>query len=55
MFELYAELSKAADVFNESRVEEEQLEYSEVLQMIEDRHNEQEVMRLIINLYSQSH
>jgi hypothetical protein len=55
MFELYAELSKAADVFNESRLEEEQLEYYEILQMIEDRHNEKEVMQLIINLYSQSH
>lgn len=55
MFELYAELSKAADVFNESRIESEQLEYSEILKMINDRHNEKEVMQLIINLYSQSH
>ncbi len=55
MFELYAQLSKAADVFNESRIESEQLEYSEILQMINDRHNEKEVMQLIINLYSQSH
>lgn len=55
MFELYAELSKAADVFNSVRIEEEQLEYHEILDMIEDRHNEKEVMQLIINLYSQSH
>lgn len=55
MLNLYFELSKAADVFNENRVEEEQIEYYEVLDMIEDRHNEKEVMQLIINLYSQAH
>lgn len=55
MFELYAHLSKAADVFNSVRTEEEQLEYYEILNMISDRHNEKEVMQLIINLYSQSH
>lgn len=55
MFELYAQLSKAADVFNSMVVDEEQLEYHEVLDMIEDRCNEKEVMQLIINLYSQSH
>lgn len=55
MFELYAELSKAADVFNSVRNENEQLEYHEILEMIEDRYNEKEVMGLIISLYSQSH
>ena len=55
MFELYAKLSKAADFYNSVRVEEEQLEYYEILDMIEDRYNEKEVMGLIINLYSQSH
>ena len=55
MFELYSQLSKATDVFNSVRVEEEQLEYYEVLNMIEDRYNEKEVMQLIIDLYSQSH
>lgn len=55
MFELYAELSKAADVFNSVRNEEEHLEYYEVLDMIEDRYNEKEIMGLIIKLYSQSH
>lgn len=55
MFELYASLSKAADFFNSVRDEKEQLEYHEILDMIEDRHNETEVMQLIINLYSQSH
>lgn len=55
MFELYCELSKATDVFNDSRVEQEQLEYYEVLNMIEDRYNEKEVMELIIHLYSQAH
>lgn len=55
MFELYAKLSKAADFFNSARPEHEQLEYYEVLEMIEDRYNEKEVMGLIINLYNQSH
>lgn len=55
MFELYVELSKAADVFNSKRVEEEQLEYYEILEMINERHNEKEVMQLIIKLYSQSY
>ena len=55
MFNLYCELSKATDFFNAVRVEEEQLEYYEVLDMIQDRYNEKEVMELIISLYSQSH
>lgn len=55
MFELYAQLSKAVDVFNSRIVEQEQLEYHEVLAMIEDRCDEKEVMGLIINLYSQVH
>lgn len=55
MFEWYAELSKATDVFNASRIEEEQIEYHEVLKMIKDRYDEKEVMGLVIKLYSQSH
>ena len=55
MFELYSKLSKATDFFNSVRNDGEQLEYHEVLGMIEDRYNEKEVMELIINLYSQSH
>ena len=55
MFELYSELSRATDFFNSVRDEEEQLEYHEVLDMIEDRYNEKEIMGLIIKLYSQSH
>lgn len=55
MFNLYCQLSKATDFFNAVRVEEEQLEYYEVLDMIQDRYNEKEVMELIISLYSQSH
>ena len=55
MFELYSQLSKATDFFNSVRDEEEQLEYHEVLDMIEDRYNEKEVMGVIIKLYNQSH
>lgn len=53
MFELYSQLSKAVDVYNE-RVNEE-IEYYEVLDMIQDRYNEKEVMQLIIKLYSEVH
>lgn len=52
MFPLYAELSKAVDVYNEKVIESEELEYHEVLDMINDRHDEKEVMKLIIDLYS---
>jgi len=55
MFELYSELSKAVDVFNARVIEQEQVEYHEILEMIEDRHNEKEVMELIISLYSRVH
>ena len=55
MFELYAELSKATDFFNSVRTDNEQLEYYEILNMINDRYNEKEVMQLIISLYSRSH
>ena len=53
MFSLYAELSKAVDVYNASVTEE--IEYHEVLEMIEDRYNEKEVMQLIIQFYSKAH
>ena len=53
MFELYSQLSKAVDVYNENVKEE--IEYYEVLEMIEDRYNEKEVMQLIIKLYSEVH
>lgn len=53
MFELYSQLSKAVDVYNENVKEE--IEYHEVLNMIQDRYNEKEVMKLIIKLYSDVH
>jgi len=55
MFELYSQLSKATDFFNSVRAEEEQLEYFEILEMLNNRHDEKEVMQLIISLYNQSH
>lgn len=54
MFQLYAELSKATDFFNSVRDEEEQIEYHEVLEMIQDKYNEKEIMKVIIDLYSLS-
>jgi hypothetical protein len=53
MFKWYAELSKAVDIYNE-KVKEE-IEYHEVLEMIQDRYNEKEVMELIIKFYSMVH
>ena len=53
MFELYSKLSKAVDVYNENVHEE--IEYHEVLEMIEDRYNEKEIMELIIKFYSAVH
>lgn len=55
MFYWYSELSKVVDVYNDKVIESEVLEYHEVLDMIKDRHNEQEVMALIIRLYSMVH
>lgn len=53
MFELYSQLSKAVDVYNKNVKEE--IEYYEVLEMIEDRYDEKEIMKLIIKLYSMIH
>ena len=55
MFDLYSKLSRATDFFNSVRDEENQIEYYEVLETINNRYDEKEVMELIINLYSQSH
>jgi hypothetical protein len=55
MFKWYTELSKAVDVFNERVVESEELEYKEVLDMLENKHDENEIKTLIINLYSMVH
>lgn len=55
MFQWYSELSKVVDVYNERVVESEILEYHEVLDMLEDKHNEKEIMSLIIKLYSMVH
>lgn len=50
MFKLYAGLSKAVDVYNENAKEE--IEYYEVLEMINDRYNEREIMELTIKFYN---
>lgn len=55
MFKWYAELSKATDVFNSKRKEDDQIEYYEVLEMIEDKHSEVDIMETIIKLYSCSY
>ncbi len=55
MFQLFSELSRATDFFNSVRDEEEHIEYFEVLETLKNRHDEKEVMELIISLYSRSH
>ena len=55
MLELYTQLSRATDFFNSVRDEEEHIEYHEVLDMIENKKDEKEIMKTIIYLYGLSH
>ncbi len=51
MIVMYERLSRALDAFNAARVESEQVEWHELIQDIENPLDENEVMRLIIDLY----
>jgi hypothetical protein len=51
MVVMYESLSKALDAFNAARIEEEQMEWHELIKDIENPLDENEVMRLIISLY----
>lgn len=51
MVVMFSELSKAVDAFNANRVETEQVEFWEVVKEISDPLDENEVMRLIIELF----
>lgn len=51
MVALYERLSRAVDAFNSDRIEEEQVEWHEVVASLDNPLDEVEVMRLIIDLY----
>ena len=54
MVVMYENLSRALDAFNASRVEEEQMEWHEVIADISNPLDDREVMRLIIELYEEA-
>ena len=54
MVVLFEKLSRAIDAFNANRIESEQVEYFEVIKELENPLDENEVMRLIIELYEES-
>lgn len=51
MIVMFESLSRALDTFNANRIEAEQMEWHEVIKDIADPLDENEVMRLIIDLY----
>lgn len=55
MVVMFESLSRALDAFNSNRVEEEQMEWHELVQDISNPMDETEVMRLIIDLYEDTY
>lgn len=51
---LFEKLSRAVDAFNENRIEEEQVEWREVVRSLENPLDKVEVMELIIELYEEA-
>ena len=54
MVVLFEKLSRALDAFNANRIESEQMEWQELISDIENPLDENEVMKLIIDLYEDS-
>ena len=52
---LFEKLSRALDAFNAHRIESEQVEWYELIKGIEDPLDENEIMRLIIDLYEDTY
>lgn len=50
----FEKLSKALDAFNENRVENERMEWHELIQDISDPLDEVEVLNLIVELYEEA-
>lgn len=55
MVVMFESLSRALDAFNANRVEEEQMEWNEVVEDIKNPMDEIEVMRVIIDLYEDAY
>ena len=51
MVVMFESLSRALDAFNANRIEDEQMEWHEVVKDIKNPMDEIEVMRVIIDLY----
>lgn len=51
---MFEKLSRALDAFNAVRVENERMDWHELIQDIENPLDENEVMRLIIELYEEA-
>ena len=50
----FVELSKALDAFNANRIESEQVEWHELIKVLNDPYDVVEVMELIIELYEEA-
>lgn len=54
MVVMFVELSKALDAFNANRIESEQVEWHELVKVLNDPYDRVEVMELIIELYEEA-
>lgn len=54
MVVMFERLSRALDAFNASRVETERMDWAELISDIENPLDENEVMRLIVDLYEEA-
>lgn len=50
----FEKLSQALDAFNANRIETEQVAYWEIVQDIEDPMDENEILKLCVELYSEA-
>ena len=55
MVVMFESLSRALDAFNTNRIEDEQMEWHELVQDIKNPLDKTEVMRLIIDLYEDTY
>jgi hypothetical protein len=54
MVVMFERLSRALDAFNDARVESERMDWCELIQDIENPLDENEVMKVIIELYEEA-
>ena len=55
MVVLFEKLSRALDTFNDNRIESEQVEWYELIKVLNDPLDKTEVMQLIIELYEKAY